>query len=255
MVDPSPALPAIAAAVAPDTDQLLPTPKLFTVLVVGDIHEGKSQLIDALCDTSSDQIGPEILEVGGIRSNGDGTTKGCPSYRGRVLQGRRIKIFDSPGISDGTAFLEEDPMTLTASNTEPDPDASVAAGTGGLLSLLEKTFHKNQINLVIVVHPCNKTGVQMGARVLRCLIDKGLVAGNEDAWENIVVAFTKADLLERMPKLERKAQRKQLVRVVLPLYFPHLFHPDGTPKPGAAPDKQYCFTTGVPVRPPHNPPV
>ena len=231
--------------------------KPFSVLIVGDIHQGKSQLIEAFRDKSDTSvIGPDILEIGGVRANASGTTKGCPSYWGPTIEGRCIKIFDSPGISDGTAFLglDDDAPTGTG-DAQADPNTATAAGAGGLLKLLEMTFEANQINLVIVVHPANSTGVLMGTRFLQSLLDIGLVQGNDGALENIAVVFTKADHLDHMTGKQRKAMKQQLTKTVLPLYFPHLFSdsdPGGSGEDASVAEtrrqNQYCFTKGIPVQ-------
>ena len=147
---------------------------VYNILVVGDIHEGKSQKVDAMLDPAVDQPSPDILEMGDA-ANADGTSKGskgCISYWGRVIAGRRIKIFDPPGISDGTAFLEYEGDDDAASST----NSRTVEGTGGLLALLQDTFDKNEIHLVLVVHPSNETAIKLGGNVLRCLIELGLMA-------------------------------------------------------------------------------
>ena len=222
--------------------------KDYVVLVVGDIHEGKSQLVDCWRDRTTGEEGPEILEEG-KDANTDGTTKGCRSYTGNIIEGRRTKIFDTPGISDGTAFLAS--ADTDDEDEEPDDEQRLAAGTGGLLKLLEKTFKTHQINLVVIVHPCNKTSVQMGARVLRGLIEKKLVAGDSEAHHNILVAFTKADQLGDNGQQKMVNRRKKnMLEAVLPRYF------DGFPNSGASSSSQaasqgtfgpHCFTYGIPV--------
>lgn len=230
----------------------------YNILILGDIHQGKSQIVDALRDKSDPTvIGPEILEVGGQRANGEGTTKGCPCYWGPNIAGRRIRIYDTPGISDGTAFMEqeEDPSpSPTASQVGHEPGEQVAAGAGGLLKLLENTFLRNQIHLVLIVHPSLQTGITMGPRFLQALLDTGLVAGNDDALNNIKLIFSMADLLEppKMSKIEKIAQLRQLEKVVLKLYFPRLFNAAGEALEDAK--KSYCQTWGKPVRPPRAPP-
>jgi len=216
----------------------------YNILIVGDIHQGKSQIVEALRDKSDDNvIGPDILEVGGDSANGNGTTKGCLVYWGPMINGRKIRIFDSPGISDGTAFLESDLESQTASPV--DPSDRVTAGAGGLLKLLEKTFYENMIHLVLIVHPSTQTAVTMGPRFLQALLDRGIVAGNADALNNIRIIFNKADLLEPPFKqpFQKRAHLVQLDQQVLQLYFPHLFIEGRTAE---CRRNQYCFTYGVP---------
>ena len=213
----------------------------FNVLAAGDIHEGKSQLVDNMRDKSlPDSFGPGILQRG-RDSNHDGTTKGCTPYMGKVLEGRRLKIFDSPGISDGSAFRAR---VADETDDEAEPDdagrENLAAGTGGLLRLLASKFEQNQINLLLIVHPCDKDAVQMGTKVLRGLIDKGLIAGDKDAWKNVVVVFTKADKLGTGK--EKKVAKKNLINTILPSYFEGIRPADAEGEPA------HCFTTGIPVR-------
>jgi len=133
-------------------------------LIVGEAGDGKSSLNNILTESTGAATGKDP----------SGVTKTLTEYQcKRKIHGKPVIIIDSPGVGD--------------------EDVTPAM----LLALIEEKLHLGdggdvQLDGVIVTTPATSDRVKMGAQVVKILVEKGLVGGDEK-WKNVVLVGTKAD--------------------------------------------------------------
>eukprot|EP00732_Lithocolla_globosa_P001520 Lithocolla_globosa_v1_NODE_772_length_3299_cov_35.787916.p1 type:complete len:467 gc:universal NODE_772_length_3299_cov_35.787916:1582-2982(+) len=152
-----------------------------TVLVVGETGDGKSTLINSLCE-HDDLVAEAKMSVGG-------TTKNVFEYPGKIINGIAFKYIDTPGIGDHDVT----PIKL--------------------LSVLESHLN-SALSAVIVTSPVTKTNIGLGAQIVQSLVEKGIVDGSteEDKWSNIILVGTKNDRAEPQ-------EREHFITKTVPYFF------------------------------------
>ena len=129
-----------------DIDPTLPTRRL---LVVGEVGDGKSTLINALRDPALSRTPADAGR--GAR----GITKTIRKYPGLPINGQRIELIDTPGVGD---------MDITPTK---------------LISLLEAELgahnKSTQIDGLLVTSPVPDGRVKLGAQVVKRIVEKGFL--------------------------------------------------------------------------------
>ena len=165
-----------------DIDPTLPTRRL---LVVGEVGDGKSTLINALRDPA---LSHSKADAGrGAR----GITKKIRSYAGLPINGQRIELIDTPGVGD---------MDITPTK---------------LISLLEAELGSHnksiQIDGLLVTSPVPDGRVKLGAQVVRRIVEKGFLGDSK--WASIILVGTKND------RAEDEAQREFFRTEIMQSFF------------------------------------
>jgi len=146
-------------------DPELPVRRL---LVVGEVGDGKSTLINAL----RDPVRSEPAEAGRAAR---GVTKQILTYVGQPINGHPVLLLDTPGVGD---------KDITPTK---------------LITMLEKQLLP-PFDGVLVTNPIPDGRVKLGAQVVSTIIDHGFVG--TEKWSSVVLVGTKND------RAEDEAQRQ-----------------------------------------------
>ena len=166
-----------------DVDPSLPVRRL---LVVGEVGDGKSTMINALRDPARSLPAKHGRAARGV-------TKAITSYVGLPINGQRIELLDTPGVGD---------MDIT-------PTA--------LISLLEERLGAHnqgpRLDGVIATSPVADGRMRLGAQVVQAIVEKGFLGG--DKWSNIILVGTKND------RAEDEEQRRFFRTEIMQTFFAH----------------------------------
>jgi predicted GTPase len=166
-------------------DPALPLKRL---LIVGEVGDGKSTMINALRDpTRSGEA-----EAG---RSARGVTKQIMSYVGLPINGHPVELLDTPGVGDKD-------VTPTK-----------------LISMLEARLLP-PIDGVLVTNPISDGRVKLGAQVVATIVDKGFVG--EEKWGNVILVGTKDD------RAEDDEQRRFFREDIMREFFAHAPNATGT---------------------------
>lgn len=145
-------------------DPNLPVRRL---LVVGEVGDGKSTLVNALRDPARSSPADSGRGARGI-------TKAISSFVGLPINGQRIEILDTPGVGD---------MDITPPK---------------LISMLEERLGAHnqgpKLDGVLATSPVADGRMRLGAQVVQAIVDKGFLGG--DKWSNVILVGTKSDRAE-----------------------------------------------------------
>ena len=137
------------------------------LLVVGEVGDGKSVMINALRDPARSSPATSGRAARGI-------TKAITSYVGLPINGQRIELLDTPGVGD----MDITPTTL--------------------ISMLEERLGAHnqgpKLDGVLATSPVADGRMRLGAQVVQAIVDKGFLGG--DKWSNIILVGTKNDRAE-----------------------------------------------------------
>jgi len=146
------------------------------LLVVGEVGDGKSTLINALRDEERSSC----AEAGKAAR---GVTKQVREYVGTPVGGREVLYLDTPGIGDIDVPLQK------------------------LFALFEQRLAGAEVDGVLVTTPVSDARVKLGAQVVKFLVENGFVGGAEK-WASIVLVGTKND---KADEEDRHCFRSQVV--------------------------------------------
>ena len=96
------------------------TPK--RLLVIGEVGDGKSTLVNALRD-------PTKGSAADVGKRARGVTKSITSYVGKKIGGRDVQILDTPGVGDKDTPVQQLFVNLEEELTDKDPIDGVIVTT------------------------------------------------------------------------------------------------------------------------------